>query len=45
MADILVNLGNLAAACPDIGQIDVNPLVVYRGKPIAVDATVVRSEK
>ncbi len=42
MADILVNLGNLAAACPDIGQIDVNPLVVYRGKPVAVDATVVR---
>jgi acetyltransferase len=42
MADILVNLGNLACACPDIGQIDVNPLVVYRGKPVAVDATVVR---
>ena len=42
MADILVNLGNLACACPDIGQIDVNPLVVHQGKPTAVDATVVR---
>jgi acetyltransferase len=42
MAGILVNLGNLAAARPDIGQIDVNPLVVYQGKPVAVDATVIR---
>ena len=45
MADVLVGLGNLAAACPDIDQIDVNPLLVYQGKPVAVDATVVRSEK
>ncbi|MBP7906326.1 MAG: acetate--CoA ligase family protein, partial [Alphaproteobacteria bacterium] len=45
MADILVNLGNLAVACPDIGQIDVNPLVVYRGKPVAVDATIIRSDE
>ncbi len=44
MAKILVSLGNLAVS-PDIGQIDINPLVVYRGKPIAVDATVVRSEQ
>ncbi len=41
MADILVNLGNLAAACPDIEQIDINPLVVSQGKPVAVDATVI----
>jgi acetyltransferase len=42
MASILVNLGNLAASCPDIEQIDVNPLVVHQGKPVAVDATIVR---
>jgi len=42
MANILVNLGNLACACPDIEQIDINPLVVHQGKPIAVDATIVR---
>lgn len=45
MANILVNLGNLAAACPDIGQIDVNPLVVHQGKPVAVDATVVMAHR
>jgi acyl-CoA synthetase (NDP forming) len=44
MANILVSLGNLAAACPDIEQIDINPLVVYQGKPVAVDATVVRRQ-
>jgi acetyltransferase len=41
MADILVKLGNLGAACPDIEQIDINPLVVSKGQPIAVDATVI----
>jgi len=42
MANILVNLGNLAAACPDIEQIDINPLVVHQGKAVAVDATIVK---
>lgn len=42
MADILVNLGNLAAASPDIEQIDINPLVVHQGKPAAVDATIIK---
>ncbi|MEE9910587.1 MAG: acetate--CoA ligase family protein [Deltaproteobacteria bacterium] len=42
MAGILVALGNLAAACPDIEQIDINPLVVFQGNPVAVDATIVR---
>ena len=43
MAQTLVSLGNLAAACPDIEQIDINPLVVYQGKPVAVDATIIRT--
>jgi acyl-CoA synthetase (NDP forming) len=42
MAGILVALGNLALAHPDIEQIDINPLVVCQGKPIAVDGTVIR---
>ena len=42
MADILVNLGNLGSACPEIEQIDINPLIVFKGKPIAVDATVIK---
>ena len=42
MADILVSLGNLGVACPEIDQIDINPLVVCQGKPVAVDGTVIR---
>jgi len=42
MAEVLVNLGNLAIACLDIEQIDINPLVIYQGKPVAVDATVIK---
>ncbi len=41
MTDILVRLGGLGAACPEIEQIDINPLVVSRGLPVAVDATVI----
>jgi acetyltransferase len=41
MADILVRLGSLGAACPQIEQIDMNPLVVSKGRPVAVDATVI----
>ncbi len=42
MAAILVALGDLAEGFPGIDQIDVNPLLVYRGKPLAVDATLIR---
>jgi acetate---CoA ligase (ADP-forming) len=41
LADILINLGNLGAAHPEIDQIDINPLAVWRGNPVAVDATVI----
>jgi len=41
MADILVALGDLAAACPEIEQIDVNPFIVHQGMPVAVDAAVI----
>jgi acetyltransferase len=41
MARILVNLGRAGQARPQISQIDINPLVVSRGKPVAVDAGVV----
>jgi acyl-CoA synthetase (NDP forming) len=42
MADILVHLGALGASCPEIEQIDINPLVVSKGRPTAVDATVIK---
>lgn len=41
MVKLLINLGNLGAAHPEIAQIDINPLMVYNGKPIAVDANVI----
>jgi len=41
MMDILVNLGNLGIACPQIEQIDINPLAVIKGIPLAVDANVI----
>jgi acyl-CoA synthetase (NDP forming) len=41
MADILVNLGNVGMACPHIEQIDINPLAVNKGIPLAVDASVI----
>jgi acetyltransferase len=40
MADILVNLGNVSMAYPQIEQIDINPLAVGKGTPLAVDANI-----
>jgi len=41
MAGILVGLGNLGAAYPAIEQIDINPLIVSGGNPVAVDASII----
>ena len=41
LADILVRLGELGLAYPQIKEIDVNPLIVSVGKPIAADATII----
>jgi acetate---CoA ligase (ADP-forming) len=41
MTEFLVNLGNLGSACPAIGHIDINPVAVVEGAPVAVDATVI----
>ena len=40
MVDILVNLGNLGIAHPQIEQIDINPLLITNGAPVVVDASV-----
>ncbi|MCF8110414.1 MAG: acetate--CoA ligase family protein [Desulfobacteraceae bacterium] len=40
-AQILVDLGRAGTAHPQISQIDINPLAVNRGSPVAVDAGVV----
>jgi acetate---CoA ligase (ADP-forming) len=41
MAGILVGLGNLGETCPQVEQIDINPLIVSRGNPVAVDASII----
>jgi acetyl-CoA synthetase (ADP-forming) len=40
LADALVALSACAAAHPEIASIDVNPLIVVDGRPVAVDALV-----
>lgn len=41
LADILVRLGDLMAACPQVREIDINPLICVEGKPVAVDASII----
>ncbi len=41
LADILVRLGELGVAFDQIKEIDINPLIVSGGMPVAVDATIV----
>ncbi|MFH1887773.1 MAG: acetate--CoA ligase family protein [Pseudomonadota bacterium] len=44
LARVLTALGNLTAWFPQIRQVDVNPLIIHRGRPVAVDATLVLGE-
>jgi acyl-CoA synthetase (NDP forming) len=41
LADVLVALGRIAVEHPEIDEIDVNPLLISGGAPVAVDALVV----
>lgn len=41
LAQALVGIGNLGLAHNDIAEIDINPLIISDGKPIAVDALVI----
>ncbi len=41
LADILINLGQTGLCFPQIQEIDINPLIVSDGKPIAVDASII----
>jgi acetyl-CoA synthetase (ADP-forming) len=40
LADVLVGLSGLAVARPDLASVDLNPLIVSDGLPVAVDALV-----
>ena len=41
LAAILVCLAQLGLASPQILEIDINPLIVADGRPVAVDATII----
>ena len=41
MAGILLTLGRIGIELPRIAEIDINPILVVRGTPIAADALVV----
>jgi len=41
LAQIIIAVGRLAMEHPEISEIDINPLIVVDGKPIAADALVV----
>jgi acetyltransferase len=38
---ILVTLGDLGCAYPAVQEIDINPLIIHQGTPVAVDALAV----
>ena len=41
LADILVQLGKLGVSFPQIKEVDINPMIVCQGRPLAVDATII----
>jgi acetate---CoA ligase (ADP-forming) subunit beta len=43
VTDVLLGLSRLAEAEPDVVSVDVNPLIVVDGRPLAVDALVERA--
>ena len=44
LADLLARLGQGAAASKEVEQVDINPLLISNGKPVAVDATVILTQ-
>lgn len=43
LARLLVRVGQLGCACASIQEIDINPVMVSNGQPVAVDASVICS--
>lgn len=45
LGSILVTLGDLGCAYPGIQEIDINPVIIHKGIPIAVDGLVVLAQR
>ena len=41
LAGILCALGRLGCECPGVREIDINPLIIRDGRPVAVDASII----
>ncbi|MBI4798864.1 MAG: acetate--CoA ligase family protein [Desulfarculus sp.] len=41
LAELLVSLGRIGLEAPEVAEIDLNPLKIAQGRPVAVDALVV----
>jgi acetyl coenzyme A synthetase (ADP forming)-like protein len=41
LEDVLIRVGRLAADCPEIAELDVNPLLAFPDRAVAVDARVI----
>ncbi len=45
LADILVRMGGLGRQFSQVAEVDINPLIVVEGQPVAVDAAIILQEK
>ncbi|WP_457550982.1 acetate--CoA ligase family protein [Desulfobacula sp.] len=45
LAEILVKLGQLGCEYPKIREIDINPLIICKRKPVAVDGCIILSKQ
>lgn len=41
LADMLINVGRIGMEIPEVSEIDLNPVIIYKSKPVVVDALIV----
>jgi len=41
LADMLIHVGRIGREIPEIAEIDLNPVIIYKSKPVVVDALIV----
>jgi acetyltransferase len=44
LARILIQIGGLGVAYSRVREVDINPVIVSKGKPVAVDASVILAD-
>ena len=41
LIDMLINIGRIGMEIPEVSEIDLNPVIIYKSKPVVVDALIV----